>query len=365
MLNLVARPATYRQFGPGHSTFCLVVEEQYADAFTVAPGAGYTHHAVLRAAGASLMELLAGALPDDADVLVIATRADLAATSAQGIGTGRTLAVLTAQANHNRLDDVGRLLTALEHSDPDQQEAAVDRIRTAVATGGPLRIEDELTGSAAVVDDPAALTLDAGHAGRFRPGVAHTAPGGWVTLSADGGPSAPLGMSGQLAVKGRPIVLANGRPLEDPHRQDVYERLLPITHYPLVLTLNEGTVADIKAVKGDGGAETAVRTLRGLFDECHSYRSISGLGFGVNSAIEVVRANAEANRARAGADEATAHIVLGAVPSTSLEVILPIDTSTMRDARGTVLAVGPDAHGAGATPRRRLNRVSSASCGCH
>jgi hypothetical protein len=71
---------------------------------------------------------------------------------------------------------------------------------------------------------------------------------------------------------------------------------------------------------------------------------------------------------RAAAQKALyeALLVLGDLDRDAFEIVLPVPDGGLADAGGAVVA-GPDpaARDGAPAPRRRLNRVKSASCGCH
>ena len=368
-------PGTYRQYTARHHQFCLVTDDTLTTAVTLA-GSDDAYSLVSRInapAGTTLADLLTGQLPDDTDVLILTTRTELTTAPTELIAD-RTIAVLHLPDN----DTVGELLQALQDSDP--QHGSARHLRSALETGQALSVTDQLTGVAATLTPESHATLVTADLGPFHPGTLHHAPNGWITLSTD----QALPFNGQVAVKGRPAVHATATGTATAaERQRAYEGLLPLTRYPLVLTIEDGTVTDIKAV--DGGSDSAAHTLQTLFDQNPHHRRITAIGFGLNPAVPALRANTATHRARATTKGPTAHLTLGGLDG-SLQLLLPLDSSRIETTDGhTTLAPGTTTRDPAETNEtgesgesgetcaitpptttgRKLNRVRSSSCGCH
>lgn len=354
-------PAALRQFTHSRETraagpFRLVVDESVADRFALAAGESHDDYAIIVAtAGMSLAELLVREIPAAADVLVLATRSALASAPDDTVGAERTVAVVPGTADLDGLERIGRVIGLVARSDPERGSAAAGDLRARLDAAGALLFTDELTHAEARLETAALRMRE--DAGPFRAGVVQDAPSGRVIVTAD---AASLPLSGQLAVRGWPVVRARGAHFGGLAQQRLYERLLPVSRYPMVLTVDGGLVADIKAV--DGATEAAAAALREFFDE-QAVQHISALGFGVNSAVDTVRANSEANLVRASMSGPSAQLVLGPEADTGLQVILPLDTSLVTDAAG-VRVTAPAFTPAPATVRRKLVRVKSPDCGC-
>ena len=360
-------PGTYRQYTARHHQFCLVTDDTLTETVQLAEGdPAYSRTTRINApAGTTLADLLTGQLPDDTDVLILTTRTELTTAPTELIAD-RTIAVLHLPDN----DTVGELLQALQDSDP--QHGSARRLRSALETGQALSVTDQLTGVAAALTPGPGATRTTADLGPFQPGTLHHAPNGSITLTTDG----TLPLNGQIAVKGRPAVHATGTATAA-ERQRAYEGLLPLTRYPLVLTIEDGTVTDIKAV--DGGSDNAAHTLQTLFDQDPQHRRITAIGFGLNPAVPALRANTATHRARATTKGPTAHLTLGGLDG-SLQLLLPLDSSRIETTDGhTTLAPGTTTRDPAETNEtgetcaitpptttgRKLNRVRSSSCGCH
>lgn len=369
-------PGTYRQYTARHHQFCLVTDDTLTTTVQLAePDNTYSRTTRINApAGTTLADLLTSRLPDNTDVLILTTRTELTTAPTELI-SDRTIAVLHLPDNNTTT--AAELLQALQDSDPQHDSAR--RLRSALETGQALSVTDQLTGVAAALTPGPGATRITADLGPFQPGTLHHAPNGWITLSTHG----TLPLNGQIAVKGRPTVHhSNNSTATAAERQRAYEGLLPLTRYPLVLTIENGTVTDIKAV--DGGSDNASHTLQTLFDQNPHHRRITAIGFGLNPAVPALRANTTTHHARATTKGPTAHLTLGGLDGT-LQLHLPLDSSRIETTDGHTLAPGTttrdpaetnetgDSGDSGdtcaitppTTTGRKLNRVRSASCGCH
>lgn len=361
-------PSAYRQFADRHRHFYLVTDAHLHDALhTFEDGPYSSTERIAAPAGTTLGDLLRERIPEDADVLVVASRPELGVAADEAIGPHRTVvAVPVADGDtHTKLADAAELLRSLQDTDPAHDEQT--RLRSLLTAGGGLIFSDELTGASATLGDSTGVVVR-GSFGSFRPGTLHTAPNGW--LSADNAAGGPLPLSGELAAKGWPAVYAGTGSGQE--RRPLYEGLLPLSRYPVVLTVDQGIVTDVKGVESgsDGAAETLLR----LFEADDRYRQIRTVGFGTNPAVPALRSNSEIHRVQAGRRGPSPYVLLGAPGAGTLEVLLHLESSEVSTATGEILAPGaavvaevceiPPAGTAGRT-RGKMNRVRSASCGCH
>ncbi|MCC3769936.1 hypothetical protein [Streptomyces sp. UNOC14_S4] len=355
---IVVRPTAYRQYTAGRDHFVLVVEKALADFFRIEQGTRHQHHSTVHVEpGRTLADVLRTDVPENADVLVAAADDALLTAPTVEIGPGRTVAAVRMGSGPLALDQTRTLLEALERTDPEEARRRADALSTALATAGGLRIEDPLTGSVADVSF-ARPTWARTDTGVFTPGSVHLAPTGTLRLATG---VTGTTVSGQIAVKGWPIVRA--RSAGDARRHELYEQLTGLSHYPLVLTVDDGEVTDLKAAAPGSG--TAAAALEALFAEHSDHSVVSGVEFGLSTGTQPLPFNTEANSAAAGRGTASLHLVLGELPQTPYQLTLACATSTAKAAGGTEALAGTGTEAGGERPRRRMNRVTSASCGCH
>ncbi|MFF3418806.1 hypothetical protein ACFYW9_29555 [Streptomyces sp. NPDC002698] len=302
--------------------------------------------------GQPLAELLRTAVPEDAAVLAL-VRPDTPPGPEPVALPGQTVAVVPVQPGPGAAEHAAGLLRLLELADPETERAAADRLRSRLASGGPLRLNDALTGSQAL------LTLEGGswreRAGMFSAGSVHTAPNGSLRWDPAAPPSADR-LTGQVAVKGWPVV--TGAPGTDPAQlRQYYERLAALTHFPLVVTFEHGAVTDMKPASGGSGQAAAA--LGELVGTAAGGGAVTAVEFGVALGRQPLPFNTQANLASARTAGPSVRLWLGQLSRPGWQVSLECATSVLSDEAGTPLA------GALAAPRRRLNRVSSAGCGCH
>ncbi|GAA0447987.1 hypothetical protein GCM10009544_08500 [Streptomyces stramineus] len=336
----------------------LVLEKALADSFQIESAQRYEKCATVAVEpGRPLADVLRSEVPEGSDVLVIAGTDALLTAPTVEIGPGRTVAALRMGTGPLALDQTRSLLEALERTDPDEVERRAAKLTAALETAGGVQIEDPLTGSVAklTTTHPNWTRSDLGV---FKPGSVQLAPTGRLRLGAD---TTGTAFSGQVAVKGWPVV--RSRTDGDARRHELYEQLTGLSHYPLVLTVEDGEVTDLKAAATGSG--TAAAALESLFAEHPDHSMVSGIEFGLSTASQPLPFNTEANSASAGKAQASVHLVLGSLPQTPYQLTLACSTSTVTAAGSTEPLAGTGTEAGGERPRRRMNRVTAANCGCH
>ncbi|MFB7513045.1 hypothetical protein [Streptomyces sp. NPDC056144] len=361
---IIVRPDAYRQYPAGRNRFVLVLEQQFSGSFRIEPPSRYeAWDTVTAEPGRSLTDVLRSGIPQDTDVLVVAQDARLLTAPAAQVGPHRTVAALRAGTGPFALDQLRGLLAALEKTDPDALGRTRAVLGDALAAAGGLVIEEPLTASVAKMAF-AAPTWSRTDTGTFLPGVVQSAPTGLQRLDLT---SAGTTLTGQIAVKGWSVVRT--RADDQARSQELFEKLSGLSHYPLVLTVEDGTVTDMKAT--ETGSATAAAALTRLFAADPHHAEVTGLEFGTNPVAPQLPFNSESNAAATGKAAASVHLLLGTLPRTEFQIVLDCATSSLTALGGTTPLAGAGA-GAGAasasagqSPRRRMNRVTAASCGCH
>lgn len=354
---IIVRPEAYRQYMTGRNRFVLVLEEKFANSFRIEPSSRYEECVTVTAEpGRSLTDLLRSDIPVGSNVLVVAEDDRLLATPAVEVGPGRTVASVRAGPGHLALDQLRTILESLEKSDPATARQGAEELAEALRVAGGLVLEDPLTESLAKMTF-ATPTWSWTDTSAFQPGTAQSAPAGRQRLAADGEGTV---VTGQIAVKGWPVV--RSRTPDSARCQELFERLSPLSHYPLVLTVEDGAVTDLRAA--ETGSAKAAEALKQLFAADPGHGRITGLEFGLNTAAPQLPFNSESNAASTGKAKASVHLVLGSLPSTNYQVLLDCATSTLMALGDSTALAGPGT-AAPARPRRRMNRVIAAGCGCH
>lgn len=358
---IIVRPEAYRQYGSGRNHFVLVLENKFAAAFRIESSSRYGEGVVVVAGvGESLTQVLRSRVPAGSDVLVVAADEGLWGAPAVEVGPSRTVAVVRVGSGALALDQARAVVESLEKADPsaiaDAGRALVEALDGDGGGGRALVLEDPLTSSVAKLAFPGPR-WSFSDPGVFSPGVVRSVSAGRERLAAD---SVGTVVSGQIAVKGWPLVTA--RSAGAARCQELFERLSPLSHYPLVLTVEDGVVRDLKAA--EAGSAQAADALRELFASDAGHGRVFGVEFGLNRAAPRLPFNCESNAASTGKAAVSVHLVLGSLPLTEFQIVLECATSTLSWADG-----GAALAGAGTAVeervRRRMNRVTAAGCGCH
>lgn len=354
---IIIRPEAYRQYSTGHNRFVLVLEQRFSDSFQVEPSSRYDEWVTVRAErGHSLTDVLRSGVPEGSDVLVVAQDDRLLTAPAVEVGPDRTVAAVRVGTGPLALDQLRTLLESLEKTDPDAIRRAAAALTDALSAAGGLLLEDALTESLAKMtySTPTWSWTDTG---TFQPGTVQSASAGRQRLDAGGVGTV---VTGQIAVKGWAVV--RSRTSDSVRRQKLFEKLSALSHYPLVLTVENGTVTGLKAA--EAGSAMAAETLTHLFAADPEHARITGLEFGLNAAAPQLPFNSESNAASTGKARTSVHLLLGSLPLTEYQIVLDCATSTLTALGGAAPLAGAGT-AAEPRPRRRMNRVTAASCGCH
>jgi hypothetical protein len=166
-----------------------------------------------------------------------------------------------------------------------------------------------------------------------------------------------LGLNGTLTLSGWPIVHRANDPDDAPEQQRLFSELANLVAHPVQLTVAAGVIEAVTTA--DSAAKPAAEALDRLLGEDPRYRVIWELGFGLNTDMDALPANCGPNEVY-GARSGVVHLGLGITPHTRFALAFLCPRSSLLTADATaVLGRRLD------TYRGRMNRVSTAGCGCH
>jgi hypothetical protein len=180
-------------------------------------------------------------------------------------------------------------------------------------------------------------------------------------LTAKRGPGTAVPLTGRLALRGRPIVRTLDAARRASVQKDLYEALLVLASTGAVLDVLAGAATTV--APADPADPRAADALSRVLEADHAHRVVTGVGVGLDLGAQPLPGNHEANTA-VGGTAGQVFVVLGDLACDAFEIILPATTSGLVTGEGTVVA-GQEPKVCEVAPRRRLNRVKSASCGCH
>jgi len=352
----------FEQFGDPAETFCLITSEQYGEPLSVLPGDGCSR--VLRLTlppQARLGELIAGHTPKDAHVLAVCPGRFLDSPSEEELGA-RKLAVLPAGSTPLTDEHVGYFLRTAARTDVARQSATAEEFFDLVAGSDRLTVVDDVSGTEAEFDHTAgdvvwnqqAGVLEPGDQQLFPPGKLSVTAADITTFDAD---ARLAGLNGDLTLRGWPIVHRHEDPADGADQQSLFEALTPLVAHAVTLHVTAGRVEGI--TPQSAAAAPAAQALEKLLTDDPRYRVVWELGFGINTGTEVIPANCGPNEVY-GATHGVVNLGLGVTPTTRFALAFLCPRSSLVTADGTAVL------GARKAVRRgRMQRVSSASCGCH
>ncbi|MFJ8076680.1 hypothetical protein ACIQ7Q_22720 [Streptomyces sp. NPDC096176] len=294
---IVVRPEVLAPYPVGGKHFTVIVEKPWARGIRIAGrGPGGAEPSLIPAEpSASLAALLATEVPAESDVLVLATQDGLLSAPPEAVGRSRVVVGARLCEGPLAQERLRRLLTAMERTRPDATAHQGRRLLSALRDPGGLTLHEPLTGSVAALDGhgtPPSATVTGG---------VQMAPIGRMPVRST---TCGTPLTGKVTVKGRPVV--GGAPRG---RQRLYERLTPLVSYPMVLTVEAGTVLGLKSV--ESGSDAAAAALAELFGQNEAYRTVTGVVFGLNTELAPLPCNTEAATASADRSTASFHVELG------------------------------------------------------
>lgn len=325
-------------------------------------GAGYrgVQHLTLPQ-DASLGALLAAETAPDAHVLAVCPGRFLDSPTPEQLGA-RKLAVLPAGSTPVTADQVRYLIDCARRTDVDVQEELAAQFFDRVEQSARLLLVDDANGTEAEFDHTAGEVVWNLQAGRMEPGDQQILPAGKISATAaeitDFDPDARLrGLTGALTLHGWPIVHRHADPADAADQRRLFEDLSALVSHPVTLRLDGGVIQDVAAA--DRAAGRAADALTRLLADDPRYRVVWELGFGINTAMDVIPANCGPNEVY-GASAGAVNLGIGTTPDTRFALAFLCPRSSLLEQDGTALL------GARKAARRgRLRRTTAASCGCH
>ncbi|KWT61527.1 hypothetical protein ADL21_12495 [Streptomyces albus subsp. albus] len=350
------------QFGEPAETFCLITTEQYAEPLSLLPGDGCSR--VLRLTlppGARLGEVIEQSVPEDAHVLAVCPGRFLDSPAERELG-GRKLAALPAGSTPLTGEHISYFLRTAARTDATQHARVAEEFFDRVGESRRLTIVDDVSGTEAEFDhelgdcvwNQQAGVMEAGDQQIFPPGKLSVTAAEITTFAPD---ARLLGLNGDLTLRGWPIVHRHEDPADGPDQQRLFEALTPLVANAVTLHITAGRIEGV--TPQTAAAAPAAAELDKLLTDDPRYRVIWELGFGINTTTEVIPANCGPNEVY-GATGGVVNLGLGVTPATRFALAFLCPRSSLLTSDGTAVL------GARKAVRRgRMQRVSSAGCGCH
>ncbi|MFF3890457.1 hypothetical protein [Streptomyces sp. NPDC001914] len=352
----------FDQFGPPAGTFCLITSEQYGDLFSLHSGGGYSRVLPLTLPpGTRLGELIERSVPEDAHVLAVCPGRFLDSPTERELG-GRKLAVLPAGSTPLTGEHVRYFLRTAALTDVARHTRVAEEFFDLVGDSDRLTIVDDVSGTEAGFDHTAGDCVWNMQAGVLEAGDQQIFPSGKLSVTAAEittfEPEARLlGLDGELTLRGWPIVHRHQDPADGAEQQRLFEALSPLVTDAVTLRVAAGSIESV--TPRTPGATPAAVELEKLLTDDPRYRVIWELGFGINTSTEIIPANCGPNEVY-GATGGVVNLGLGITPATRFALAFLCPRSSLVTSDGTAVL------GARKAVRRgRMQRVSSAGCGCH
>lgn len=355
-------PSKLRQFGPGDNcSFIVVTDEDYREKIQIVSGKAYRDRKVLTMSSTEdFREMLRSeAIPRRAHVLVIAPGVFFESPDPSDLGTERKLIAMACNSTPTSEADLQHFLHVMEHTDPAQQDAMADAFFESAEGSQVLRLVNREYGTSAEFLHRSENYVWNEQVGSLDWGAQQIAPAGEISalpmsiydFKADRG----LNISGQIVMKGQPVLHSGTPSFTRRDQARIYDRLSAMKHHGIVADVDCGTIKALHET--DPAVRPAVRMLEALFDVDSRYRLLWELGFGVNTALTLLPSNTAMNEVYGGT-HGSIHWGLGLTPYTQfhLDIISP-DTVVLDDKERPIFGGRRDEK----TPR--LNR-RNAACPC-
>jgi hypothetical protein len=334
--------------------FYLLTTAEHASKFEVAPPAGTVLFNPERSLAASLKDTT----PDDGDVLVVAPGTFLVSPDEGDDLGGRRVCVMPCGSTPVTAEQIRHGVATLASTDPKAQQARAETFFEALEDAATLTLTDALRGTSCGFDAADDRLSWHQQAGPLAPGEQQIAPAGELAVFpgeiTSFTPEQTLPLTGELSLRGWPIVHGGYRDDLGDEQAALYDALLPLHAEPVRLAIADGRITD--CVPLTPAAQRPAAALTALFEDDPRYRVIWELGFGINPDVTVQPGNCGLNEVYGGR-HGVVHLGLGLTPWSrfALTFLCP-DTTLVADDGQAIL--GP--------PLRtgRVNRRKSSSCGC-
>jgi len=352
----------FGQFGEPAGTFCLITSEQRGAPLSLLPGDGCRRVLQLTLPpDTRLGELIARSVPEDAHVLAVCPGRFLDSPTERELGA-RKLAVLPDGSTPLTDEQLRYFLGTAVRTDAGQHARVAEEFFDLVGESDRLAVVDDVSGTEAEFDhrlgecvwNQQAGPLEAGDQQIFPPGKLSVTAAEITTFAPD---ARLLGLSGDLTLRGWPIVHRHNDPADGAEQQRLFDALSPLVANAVTLHVAAGIIEGV--TPQTAAATPAAEELDKLLSDDPRYRVIWELGFGINATMEIIPANCGPNEVY-GATGGVVNLGLGVTPTTRFALAFSCPRSSLLTSDGTAVL------GARKAVRRgRMQRRSSASCGCH
>ncbi len=345
--HFVVHPDRHHQFGKPGETFLLITQADRAEEFTLAPGSRYRHTAVATIEAGEPLDAVLGSArcPDSADVFVVCPDRFVLSPEPAVLGPGRRLVVMPCGSTPVTDAQMGYFLTAVENTDPVALQIRADRLFGALGATPYVWLTAAREGTSATFGISADYEWNQ-QAGPLAPGEQQIAPSGGASAMPAGlyrsGASRRLDLHGSITLLGAPIVHRGDDPACVDEQAALHKDLDALRESPVILTLADGLVTDVRATAPAG--KGAVAALHDLYEADESYRVLREFGVGLNPVLRQQPGNCGLNE-MFGATNGVVHLGFGLTPRTRYALTFTCVDTVMTDAEGNTLA--------GPVPRRR------------
>ncbi|MFN6527164.1 hypothetical protein [Nostoc sp. ChiSLP03a] len=324
METILIRPQRLRQFGASEdSHFCVVTNSSLINQFQIVEDSGYTSTKIVPYdAERSFEQLLDESIPEPAHVLVISPQYFFESPAPEKLGQ-RKLVVMPCNSTPTSLLAIQHFLGIMERTDPEKLEAFADRFFELGRNSEYLEIINEAQGTKAIfehLDDSYEWNQQAGF---IEWGEQQIAPGGELSALPDDimrfNANLRLAVNGEIALQGQPTVHSGAVSFLPEDRARIYKWLECMRDRAVIATVKDGLITELRASHPE--AQPAVDMLNNMFMLDSRYRIIWEMGFGINTAHELLPGNSGMNETYGGSN-GVFHLGIGLTPYTQYALIL-------------------------------------------
>ncbi|OAA19855.1 hypothetical protein UG55_10845 [Frankia sp. EI5c] len=342
MTRFVVHPDRHREFGNPSDTFLLLTQADRAGDFTLAPGTRYRHQAVgTIEAGEPLDAVLRShRCPAGADIFVVCPDRFVAPPEPAALGPDRRLAVMPCGSTPMTDEQVAYFLAVVENTDPVALGSRAERLFGALSATSYVWLTAQREGTSATFGISADYDWNQ-QAGALCPGDQQIAPAGEASAAPSGlyrfDTSQRLDLSGAITLLGAPIVHRGEDPEGIEEQAALFRDLDALRESPVILTLAQGLVTDVRPTEPAG--KGAVAALTELYAADDAYRVVREFGIGLNPVLRQQPGNCGLNE-MFGGNDGVVHLGFGLTPLTRYALTFTCADTVMTDETGNALA-GP------------------------
>jgi hypothetical protein len=329
-------PSLFRQFGDAsESTFYLVTNSHLKDVFVIEEDTSYKDFKILiYDPGDDFVELLKGKTTEPAHIVVITPDCLIESVPPEHLGLRRKLLIFPCNSAPSSVEVIEHFLRCGENISPIEQERASDQFFLKCEGTKRLQFIDDIQETKAEFHHVREFYGWHEQLGTIDWGGQQVFPSGEISCflvplkGINKLPDAKFDLTGEIALKGYPVVHSGPPSFLREDQMRIYERLSTFKDYALIATVEKGTITALRSTHPN--AEPALQMLEDLFVVDSRFRKIFEIGFSLKNSISIWDGNVAMNESYGG-EKGCIHFGLGMLPFTQYHIDIVCPNTKVRN----------------------------------